>query len=75
MGYYKRIQSKTSEPHAIISLCWTIYARLFFPNVDTIIMVGLEPPGYFDPQNVSSEELSTYLCDLERSLFFPINKF
>ncbi len=50
------------------------YAHLFFPNVDTIIMVGLEPPGYlFDPQKVSSEELSTYLYDLERSLFFPIN--
>ena len=48
------------------------YAHLFFPNVDTIIMVGLEPPGYlFDPQKVSSEELSTYLYDLERSLFFP----
>lgn len=48
------------------------YAHLFFPEVDTIIMVGLEPPGFlFNPNDVTSEELTKYLSDLERSLFFP----
>lgn len=48
------------------------YANLFFPDKDTIIMVGLEPPGYlFNPDTVDQTLLSTYLRDLEKSLFFP----
>lgn len=48
------------------------YANLFFPNKDTIIMVGLEPGGHlFNPDSVSAEELSIYLRNLEQSLFYP----
>lgn len=48
------------------------YANLFFPDKDTIIMVGLEPPGFlFNPDSVNQELLATYLNDLEKSLFFP----
>ena len=48
------------------------YANLFFPDKDTIIMVGLEPPGYlFNPDSVNRELLATYLTDLEKSLFYP----
>lgn len=48
------------------------YANLFFPKKDTIIMVGLEPPGHlFNPDSVSAEELQRYLVDLEKSLFYP----
>lgn len=48
------------------------YANLFFPDKDTIIMVGLEPPGFlFNPDTLEQELLATYLRDLEKSLFFP----
>lgn len=48
------------------------YANLFFPDKDTIIMVGLEPPGFlFNPDTIEQEQLATYLRDLEKSLFFP----
>jgi hypothetical protein len=48
------------------------YANLFFPNKDTIIMVGLEPGGHlFDPDSINAEELSVYLNNLEKSLFYP----
>ncbi len=48
------------------------YAHLFYPNVDTIIMVGLEPAGFlFDPRKQNREDLQMYLDNLEKSLFFP----
>ncbi len=48
------------------------YANLFFPDKDTIIMVGLEPPGaLFNPDSVDQRSLESYLNDLEKSLFFP----
>lgn len=48
------------------------YAHLFFPQKDTIIMVGLEPAGtIFNPQKATEEELKDYLKNLEHSLFFP----
>ncbi len=47
-------------------------ANLFFPDKDTIIMVGLEPPGaLFNPDSVDQTALESYLRDLEKSLFFP----
>lgn len=48
------------------------YAHLFFPNVDTTIMIGLEPPGYlFNPDTCSATNLNNYLNNLEKSLFYP----
>jgi hypothetical protein len=48
------------------------YANLFFPDKDTIIMVGLEPGGHlFNPDSVTAEELGIYLTNLEKSLFYP----
>lgn len=48
------------------------YPHLFYPNADTIIMVGLEPAGYlFDPNSADSTLLTEYLRNLEKSLFFP----
>lgn len=48
------------------------YPHLFYPNADTIIMVGLEPAGYlFDPNKADSTMLTEYLRNLEKSLFFP----
>src|SRR5574343_513197 len=48
------------------------YAHLFYPEVDTIIMVGLEPAGFlFDPRKQNREDLQMYLNNLEKSLLFP----
>jgi len=48
------------------------YPHLFYPNSDTIIMIGLEPAGYlFDPNLADSTLLTEYLRNLEKSLFFP----
>jgi hypothetical protein len=48
------------------------YPHLFYPNADTIIMIGLEPAGFlFDPNTADSTLLTEYLRNLEKSLFFP----
>jgi hypothetical protein len=48
-----------------------LYANVFFPQADTILMVGLEPPGTLFPiDSLSETGRQTYLSRLSQSLFF-----
>jgi hypothetical protein len=48
------------------------YAHSFFPNADTVIMIGLEPVGsVFDPNVQTDTDLAVYCQNLPNSLFFP----
>jgi hypothetical protein len=48
------------------------YADLFFPNQDTIIMIGLEPGGsIFNPDTADQDTLHKYYKVLQHSMFFP----
>jgi len=48
------------------------YADLFFPNQDTIIMIGLEPCGsIFNPDTANRDTLNKYYSVLQHSMFFP----
>lgn len=48
------------------------YPNLFFPNQDTIIMIGLEPcGGIFNPDKEPKDTVARYLSALQRSMFFP----
>jgi hypothetical protein len=48
-----------------------LYANVFFPEIDTLIMVGLEPPGsLFIPDSLPTPERQSYLSKLSQSLFF-----
>lgn len=48
------------------------YPSLFFPNQDTIIMIGLEPCGtLFDPNAQPADTLAKYYRALQHSMFFP----
>ncbi len=48
-----------------------LYAHTFFPDVDTFILVGLEPAGtWFSNDSLSPEQQETYLSNLNQSLFF-----
>ncbi len=48
------------------------YANLFFPNRDTIIMIGLEPVGsYFDNSHIPESKMEDYLITLDRCMFYP----
>lgn len=48
------------------------YANLFYPNRDTVIMIGLEPVGtVFDANVVEFAKLEDYLTTLDRCMFFP----
>lgn len=48
------------------------YANLFYPNRDTVIMIGLEPVGgVFDNRAVENTKLEDYLTTLDRCMFYP----
>jgi len=48
------------------------YANLFYPNRDTVIMIGLEPVGgEFGVKEVESAKLEDYLTTLDRCMFYP----
>lgn len=48
------------------------YANLFYPNRDTIIMIGLEPCGsMFDKKATDAKQLDQYLTDLDQAMFYP----
>lgn len=48
------------------------YANLFYPNRDTVIMIGLEPVGgVFDNKVVEKSKLEDYLTTLDRCMFYP----
>ena len=48
------------------------YANLFYPNRDTVIMIGLEPVGsVFDVNTVDRAKLEDYLTTLDRCMFYP----
>lgn len=48
------------------------YPDLFFPNQDTVIMIGLEPCGsLFHPDKVNQDTLTQYYRVLQHSMFFP----
>lgn len=48
------------------------YANLFFPQHDTLIMIGLEPGGStFNPDATSTASLNEYYSNLNFSMFFP----
>ncbi len=48
------------------------YANLFYPNRDTVIMIGLEPVGgEFGVKQVESAKLEDYLTTLDRCMFYP----
>jgi hypothetical protein len=48
------------------------YANLFYPNRDTVIMIGLEPVGgEFGVKEVESAKLEDYLTILDRCMFYP----
>lgn len=48
------------------------YANLFFPNQDTIIMMGLEPCGsIFNPDKKAESTMKTYYANLQHTMFFP----
>jgi hypothetical protein len=48
------------------------YANLFYPNRDTVIMIGLEPVGgKFGVKEVESTKLEDYLTTLDRCMFYP----
>ena len=48
------------------------YANLFYPNRDTVIMIGLEPVGgKFGVKEIESTKLEDYLTTLDRCMFYP----
>lgn len=48
------------------------YANLFYPNRDTIIMIGLEPTGSrFEIAQVDATKMEDYLTTLDRCMFYP----
>jgi hypothetical protein len=48
------------------------YANLFYPNRDTVIMIGLEPTGSkFQPDSIEASKMEDYLTTLDRCMFFP----
>jgi hypothetical protein len=48
------------------------YANLFYPNRDTVIMIGLEPVGgKFGAKDVEAAKLEDYLTTLDRCMFYP----
>lgn len=48
------------------------YPDLFFPNQDTIIMIGLEPcGGIFNPNKENTDTVAKYFKVLQHSMFFP----
>jgi len=48
------------------------YANLFYPNRDTIIMIGLEPCGSkFDKSTTTGGALNEYLNNLDQAMFYP----
>ena len=48
------------------------YANLFYPNRDTIIMIGLEPVGTgFEDSTVAPQQMEDYLTVLDRCMFYP----
>lgn len=48
------------------------YANLFYPNRDTVIMIGLEPVGsVFDVNAIDRTKLEDYLTTLDRCMFYP----
>lgn len=48
------------------------YPDKFFPNQDTIIMIGLEPcGGIFDPNKENADTVTKYFKILQHSMFFP----
>ena len=48
------------------------YANLFYPNRDTLIMIGLEPVGsVFDVNAIDCTKLEDYLTTLDRCMFYP----
>jgi hypothetical protein len=48
------------------------YPSLFFPDQDTIIMIGLEPcGGMFEPDAAEPDTLAKYFRSLQHSMFFP----
>lgn len=48
------------------------YANLFYPNRDTVIMIGLEPVGsVFDAKTIDAPKLEDYLTTLDRCMFYP----
>lgn len=48
------------------------YANLFYPNRDTVILIGLEPTGTrFQPDSIAADKMEDYLTTLDRCMFFP----
>ena len=48
------------------------YANLFYPNRDTLVMIGLEPVGgKFAVKDVEASKLEDYLTTLDRCMFYP----
>jgi hypothetical protein len=48
------------------------YANLFYPNRDTVIMIGLEPVGSgFEDSAVAPQQMEDYLTVLDRCMFYP----
>ena len=48
------------------------YANLFYPNRDTLVMIGLEPVGgKFSVKDVEAAKLEDYLTTLDRCMFYP----
>jgi hypothetical protein len=48
------------------------YANLFYPNRDTVIMIGLEPVGSrFEDSAVAPKQMEDYLTVLDRCMFYP----
>ena len=48
------------------------YANLFYPNRDTVIMIGLEPTGSrFQPDSIAADKMEDYLTTLDRCMFYP----
>ena len=48
------------------------YANLFYPNRDTVIMIGLEPVGTrFEDSALEPKQMEDYLTVLDRCMFYP----
>lgn len=48
------------------------YANLFYPDRDTVIMIGLEPLGTrFELLNQDAQKMEDYLTTLDRCMFYP----
>lgn len=52
-----------------------LYANLFFPDAESYILIGLEPPGsIFDPEKMSKSEFANYLASNDHAMFMSHDK-